>query len=48
MKICFFDFITLAGGATKGSVHLLERLQNKNVEVHAINVYNNCIKLVTS
>lgn len=42
MKICFFDFITIAGGATKGSVHLLERIQNQNIDVHAINVYSNC------
>lgn len=42
MKICFFDFITLVGGATKGTVYLLERLKHQNIDVHAINVYGNC------
>ena len=42
MKICFFDFITLVGGATKGTVYLLERLKAKGINVHAINVYGDC------
>lgn len=44
MKICFFDFITLVGGATKGTVFLLERLRNKGVDVEVIDGYGSCLE----
>lgn len=42
MKICFFDFITLVGGATKGTVFLLERLKKYGIDAEVINVYGTC------
>lgn len=42
MKVCFFDFTTMVGGATKGSIYLLQRLKKTGVDVSVIDVYGNC------
>lgn len=42
MKVIFFDFTTMVGGATKGTVYLLKRLKSKGVETSIIDVYGNC------
>lgn len=44
MKICFFDFITLVGGATKGTVFLLERLKKQGIDAEVINAYGTCLE----
>lgn len=42
MKVIFFDFTTMVGGATKGSIYLLKRLDNKGIDVSITDVYGNC------
>lgn len=42
MKVLFFDFTTMVGGATKGSVYLLQRLKNQGIETSIIDVYGSC------
>lgn len=42
MKITFFDFTTMIGGATKGSIYLLQRLRDRGVDVGVIDVYGSC------
>jgi len=42
MKVCFFDFTTMVGGATKGSIYLLQRLEERGGDVSVIDVYGNC------
>lgn len=46
MKICFFDFTTMVGGATKGSIYLLQRLEKKGLNVSVIDVYGNCSEYI--
>lgn len=46
MKVCFFDFTTMVGGATKGTVYLLARLKKKEIEVSIIDVYGNCSEYI--
>lgn len=42
MKVIFFDFTTMVGGATKGTVYLLERLKKEGLDASIIDVYGNC------
>lgn len=46
MKVIFFDFTTMVGGATKGTVYLLERLKKKGISTSIIDVYGNCTEYV--
>lgn len=46
MKVCFFDFTTMVGGATKGTVYLLDRLKKQGVGVSIIDVYGNCSEYI--
>lgn len=46
MKVIFFDFTTMVGGATKGTVYLLERLKKKDVSTSIIDVYGNCAEYI--
>lgn len=42
MKVCFFDFTTMVGGATKGSIYLLSRLKDKGIDTSIIDAYGSC------
>lgn len=42
MKIIFFDFTTVIGGATKGTLYLLKRLKDKKIDASIIDVYGSC------
>lgn len=42
MKIIFFDFTTMVGGATKGTLYLLRRLKDKGINTSVIDVYGSC------
>lgn len=42
MKVIFFDFTTMVGGATKGTIYLLNRLRKKGMDIGVIDVYGSC------
>lgn len=42
MKVIFFDFTTMVGGATKGTIYLLNRLRKKGMDVGVVDVYGSC------